>query len=157
MKSDITEEASAKISTMGVVCAFLVLFIHLPLDNDASDSAKWIHSFFAHGIGKMAVPFSFIASGYLLAGHFGEDGWYRRAVAKRVRTLWLPMILWSLLYFLRARMALPIAAIILAGRPLAANVALLPTWTEIARILAIHPFQEPYLGVFWFALSRHFC
>lgn len=145
-----TQIISNKIANLGIVCALLVLFIHLPIGKDASTSARYVYSLFSHGIGKMAVPFFFMASGYLLAGHFGEEGWHRKALAKRVRTLWLPMVLWSALFFLWGKVVLPVGANLIAGRPLLANVTFLPTWTEIARILAIHPFEEPYLGVLWF-------
>ena len=135
---------------MGIVCAFMVLFIHLPCGKDATALTKWIHSFFSHGVGKMAVPFFFVASGYLLAGHFGEDGWWRKAVKKRFRTLWVPMVVWCSLYFLWTRIALPVTANLLAGNPFWADVGIIPTWTDLTRILSAHPFYEPYLGVLWF-------
>ncbi len=58
----INPEVSAKIANMGIVCAFLVLFIHLP--TGGNDFVGW---YFSRGIDKMAVPFFFMASGYLLA------------------------------------------------------------------------------------------
>ena len=48
----------------------------------------------AHGLGKIAVPFFFLASGYFLAGHLDEDGWYGRKVKKRVFSLVIPLLLW---------------------------------------------------------------
>ena len=50
------------------------------------------------GICAIAVPFFFTASGFFLAGHFGEDGWFGQESKKRIRTLALPYFIWSTLY-----------------------------------------------------------
>lgn len=42
------------------------------------------------GICTIAVPFFFFASGFFLAGHTCEEGWYRREVGKRVVSLLVP-------------------------------------------------------------------
>ena len=145
-----TQEISNKIANMGIVCALLVVFIHLPIGENASASAWQVYSCFSHGVGKIAVPFFFGASGYLLAGHFGEVGWYGRAVFKRMRTLYVPLVIWSILFFLYGKLLLPLCANMIAGRSVSENINLSMGLGDLARILAIHPFAEPYLGVLWF-------
>ena len=49
------------------------------------------------GLCRIAVPWFFIASGYFIAGRFGESGWYGRAVSKRLRTLLVPFALWAVI------------------------------------------------------------
>lgn len=42
-----------------------------------------------------AVPFFFLLSGYFLAAHVEEPGWWGRAMLKRLRTLGVPFLVWS--------------------------------------------------------------
>ena len=42
-----------------------------------------------------AVPFFFLVSGYWLGLRTDEPHWYRRAVLKRLRTLGIPFLIWS--------------------------------------------------------------
>ena len=145
-KMKIAPDISAKISNMGIICAFMVLFIHLP----KSSPTSYVYTIFSHGLCEIAVPFFFAASGYLLAGHFNEDGWYGRAVVKRVRTLYVPMVIWCLMYFLWTYVFIPMFANVMRGGDLFANVKLHVGMGTMARLLALHPFAEPYLGVLWF-------
>lgn len=46
------------------------------------------------GIFRIAVPYFFVVSGFFLAGHIRENGWWRRACVKRVRSLLLPYLVW---------------------------------------------------------------
>lgn len=145
----IESNISAKIANMGILCAFLVLCIHAPISKEATDAARFFRAIWSHGLGKIAVPFFFVAAGFFLAGHVGEDGWWRREVGKRVRTLIVPLLLWCLIYFLIS----PIMALIanmIASRPLMTNIELIPSGNTLLRISALHPFEEPYLGVLWF-------
>ena len=41
----------------------------------------------------------FVASGFLLAGHVGEDGWWRREVGKRMKSLVIPFYVWMVISF----------------------------------------------------------
>ena len=142
----ISDAISAKIANMGIFCALLVLFIHLPHGIGKNS----IYVYFSHGWGKIAVPFFFTASGYLLAGHIGEDKWYRNAIFKRFFSLYIPMVIWCVFYFIWKNIMLPVSANIFSGRSLFTNVNIDIGFETVLRLLALHPFKEPYLGGLWF-------
>lgn len=69
------------------------------LDDSARGSALWFWETWGYfGVFLTAVPFFFLCSGYFLAGHMAEAGWWRCECMKRVRTLCVPYILWGLAY-----------------------------------------------------------
>ena len=84
------KQLSNKIASMGFVCACLVVLMHSP----ASDGYCLAVYLLKDILSMIAVPVFFIISGFLLARHCREDGWYKREVIKRIRTLLVP--LWSL-------------------------------------------------------------
>ncbi len=95
----ITEGLSNKFSNMAFLSAFLVVLIHArhgcllrnPIDN-------WAAYMICNGICTIAVPFFFCTSGFFLAGHTMKDGWWGGEIKKRLRTLLLPFVVWSLIY-----------------------------------------------------------
>ena len=144
-----TRETSDKIANMGIICALLVVFYHVP----GAGGGGWDGRIMGYAklIGKMAVPFFFMASGFLLAGCFQEKNWYCRAVLKRFRTLFVPMVFWSILYFI-FRILIAGMRNIHHGVPFFDNLVVFPHGylSDFAHIFGIHPFRQPYLGVFWF-------
>lgn len=138
---------SNKIANMGIVCAMMVVLIHLHCP-ESSASIAFVRRLLPNGVCAMAVPFFFIASGYLLAGHIGEAGWWRKALAKRIRTLLVPMLIWSVLW-MAYEILLPLMANLAHGCDLSRNLPAV-TWVEVLRLAGLHPFHEPYLGVLWF-------
>lgn len=127
----ISSESSAKFANMGFLCACLVVMMHI--------HSPWEGG----GLCAIAVPFFFLMSGYFLAGHVEEPGWYGREIRKRVRTLLIPLFVWCVLW---ALYAVPIAMLLnmRAGRELLANVP------DVARLMALDPFHQPALGVLWY-------
>ena len=107
---------SSKIAAFGFACAFLVAAIHVPqpVPSDASQPAWWLYRMTAGTFGRIAVPFYFVVAGYFLARHFGEDSWWRRETAKRLRSLFVPFALWLLLWN-AAEGALALASNVRAG------------------------------------------
>jgi hypothetical protein len=69
----------------------------------------------------MAVPYFFLASGFFLAGHVGETGWWGREVKKRIFTLLVPLVFWCVIGSLWAALWTA-GANHLAGRPLGHDI-----------------------------------
>ena len=92
----ITKEASQKIKNMGLVCACLVVGIHVdfPMIDDKLSAGWFMSNLFVEGIARIAVPFFFVVSGYFFAGHLDENGWWKREVRKRLRSLVVPYYIW---------------------------------------------------------------
>ena len=78
----IDSDTSNKMANMGFLCAIFIVLLHSGCG----------------GITSVAVPYFFLAAGYFLAGHFGEEGWWRREVCKRVRSLLVPMWIWGAVF-----------------------------------------------------------
>lgn len=108
---------------MSLACAFLVVARHAGFDGVQGSVPWWLYRLVCFGVCNIAVPFFFIASGYFLAKHFDESGWWKREVAKRIRSLLIPMFLWWGILILWA-MPFSIAANKLAGRSLLDSVPL---------------------------------
>ena len=89
-----------KIKNMSIVRAMLVPFIHVGKPLVVGSSGWWIYQFTAEGICRIAVPFFCICSGFFLARHFSDKGWYYSQVGKRVRTLIVPYLIWSVIFYL---------------------------------------------------------
>ena len=84
----ISREISQKLANLSFVLACLVVSLHIP---EVSPNAPviWIQRFFRLGVSRIAVPFFFGISGFLIAGKINPDN-YRREIVKRVRSLLIP-------------------------------------------------------------------
>lgn len=89
------ENDSKKIAALGFVCACMIVIIHASPRVVSSTFARWIIGLVgADGVCRIAVPYFFLVSGFLLAGRFSDKGWYCTAVRKRVRSIVLPYAIW---------------------------------------------------------------
>ena len=95
-----SEFISNKIKNMSIVCAMLVPFIHVGKPSIVGSSGWYVYQFTAEGICRIAVPFFCACSGYFLSKHFADKGWYVSQVGKRVKTLMVPYLLWSIFFYL---------------------------------------------------------
>lgn len=93
----VSAELSHKLANMSVVAAFMVVVLHAGGVAAQGSSGWWLQRL-ATQVCKAAVPFFFLASGFFLVGHWGEDGWYRQAISRRMRTLVLPYFIWCALW-----------------------------------------------------------
>lgn len=128
----IAVETSQKLKNMSFLCAMLVVTMHIGLSRKF-DSQYWlVGQLISEGVARIAVPFFFVVSGFFLAAHVGEPGWWRREVGKRVSTLVIPFYVWSLLFVVTS-FSLKIVADALAQRPFGESTGLLlvPTWLQI--------------------------
>jgi len=88
---------SRKIANMGLVCALLVVVIHLENVPQAVGSWAWgVHYLVRYILAVAAVPFFFLVSGYFLAARADQPGWWCKALVKRLRTLGVPYLVWCL-------------------------------------------------------------
>jgi len=144
----VSEGLSCKFKNMAIVCAILVVFIHTPLLSVKPEEPLWLLSMLIPlSISKIGVPFFFLASGYFLAGHIGENGWWKRELGKRVRTLLVPFILWNVIFILYG-MTLASIADLLAHRAFGTSFAYVKS--PVYLLLGFYPLEGPPLIATWY-------
>lgn len=91
-----TVELSHRMTTMSAICAIMIVAIHCTPIPPAGIWQWWVANMLgADGLCRIAVPWFFVASGFFLAGRWGEIGWYSQSVRKRIRTLLVPFVIWA--------------------------------------------------------------
>lgn len=148
--SKITPEWSAKFANMGLLCACMVVMRHIGLVPERGKLVWWVWQLFVSydALTMVAVPFFFLASGFFLGGHVGEEKWYSREVRKRINSLLIPFVAWNLIYFV-LMIALDYIAGIVGFHP----HILIPAHATIADLfnaVGLNPFCSPALGPLWF-------
>lgn len=95
----ISPELSSRISVLSFVCACMVVLIHVPVPSTVGSVGWYLSSIFSYGICLISVPFFLIVSGFFLGRHLDENGWYKNALRKRVKSLLIPYIIFNALYW----------------------------------------------------------
>ena len=123
----ISAETSQRIKNMGLLCACLVVGIHVNWYPDSGNACWFLHHVFRRGVCLIAVPFFFVVSGFFLAQHFEEAHWWGSAVKKRIKSLEVPFYCWTALYIM---MSAPFAIIAdhVAGRSFGTNLIWMHDW-----------------------------
>lgn len=94
----VSADLSRRMAVMSFVCACMIVAIHCTPAPLAGSWQWWVANLLgADGLCRIAVPWFFVASGFFFAGHIDEEGWYRNAICKRLRTLMIPFIAWALI------------------------------------------------------------
>ncbi|MCR5413277.1 MAG: acyltransferase [Kiritimatiellae bacterium] len=146
----IDDGLSGKLANMGLLCAFLVVFIHTPAD-ESCRGAWLIRGYFSHGLAKIAVPYFFTAAGFLLAGRFDQPGWYSSALRKRAMSLLVPLVFWCAVHYFFRNVFLPVLGNLLYGRSVFSGMFPAGFRSEDLRLVfALEPYRQPYLAVLWF-------
>ena len=148
---------SEKLVGVSFIAACFVVVLHAYANPLAAvgGATAWFVLFAGWTLPTFTVPMFFVISGYLLAvkaGNGAAEGWYGKAVKKRVRTLLGPYFLWCTLF---AVTVLPFTMLgnHLAGRALATNTCLrepvLSAW-NLARIYGGDLTAAPIDGALWY-------
>ncbi len=148
---ELDRETSLKIAAFGFVCSFLVAAIHVPqpIPADPEMPAWWLYRLTAGTFGRLAVPFYFVVAGFFLARHFGEDSWWRREAAKRLRSLLVPFVIWLLLWNAMEG-GLAAASNIRDGAP---AIEGFPSGWGLLSCFGVNPFGYPSDVPLWFVRS----
>ena len=96
MKLDgyIDKDCSARFSKMGFLSAMCIVYLHTGCAADGEVVGSSLHRMI-ETFCRVAIPWFFYAAGFFLAGRIGENGWYKKEVLKRVKTLLIPFWIWS--------------------------------------------------------------
>lgn len=140
-------ELSEKIKSFALLCTAMVVGIHVA-GYQEHGTVMWWWSRIGHcGVFLIAVPFFFTASGFFLAGHFVEFGWWRRECLKRIRSLLIPYVIWSVVAIV-LKISIIVAVNFAHGRGLLENM---PTsWRWWTRAFGVYPFCYPEVVPLWY-------
>lgn len=98
----ISASLSGKLTAVSFFSACCIVLLHAnTFYAEASPAAGWIMTFFSKFMTAFAVPMFFAISGFLIAKKTNsgqENGWFRSAMKKRVRTLLVPYFAWCTVY-----------------------------------------------------------
>ena len=98
--SDIT---SQNIRALSFICALLIVPIHASYLGQGVSMTRFercVMFVISDGVCRVAVPFFFIVSGFLLAVKFRPTKiWYGNILRKRFKSLYVPFLLWNVIYF----------------------------------------------------------
>lgn len=150
----ITEGTSQKIKNMSLLCAAFVVSIHIGLPGELGASTWLLHQLTVDGISRIAVPFFFLVSGFFLAGHIGENEWWKKEVLKRIPSLVIPFFFWSFIC-IASSIPLSIIADIISHRPFGTSiyVAHADNWL---RIFGFDMTDYPILVPLWYVRCLFF-
>jgi peptidoglycan/LPS O-acetylase OafA/YrhL len=144
----ISDETSQKIKNMSLLCAVLVVSIHVGWPHEPTLSVGWFMGEIVNRYAVIAVPFFFVVSGFFLAQHFDETGWWKREVGKRIKSLLIPFFAWSLITSVSG-ILLSVVPDLIAKRPLGTNI----TWTGgnyWLQVIGLDFTKVPVLGPLWY-------
>lgn len=154
----LSQAGSARVARLSLMAAIGVVAIHTnglrvlsPLVKKGEADVvvvmtHFVEWFLGSALAGAAVPFFFLVSGYFLAQHSEEVGWYRKALQKRVSTLLVPFICWCFLGWVND-CALSFFANLVANRPLTENMV------NVFQAFGVNVFRYPSLRSLWFLRS----
>ena len=146
----IDDRLSRKLSLMSLIAAVMVVMIHsFPASVYDYFVGRYVATAVKDSICEIAVPYFFLASGFFLASHIREAGWYRREMLKRIKTIVMPFFAWCAIY-----------GVYMVGRIIVANIcggceifANFPQGVRALSWIGLYPFGVPVYGLLWFLRS----
>ena len=94
----IDSSESERIATLSFIAACMIVVIHATPAPESGSVLWWITRFLGgDGICRIAVPYFFVVSGFLLVGRINDVNWYRSSVRKRIHSLLIPYLIWLLI------------------------------------------------------------
>lgn len=143
----VSNQTSQKIRNLSLLCSILVVTIHVEWPIDRL-SGRLMHELVANGIARMAVPFFFIVSGFFFAGHFNDNDWWKRELVKRMGSLGVPYVTWSLINLILA-LPLCIVADMIAHRDFGTSIYWMHghNWVNV---FGLDLTRGPDLGPLWY-------
>lgn len=136
----INATTSNRLAKMSFICALLVVVLHVGI------GPKWIGRTLA--LTGIAVPFFFLAAGYLFAGRMEDPAWYVRQVKSRAKSLLIPYVFWNFAYWsFIVGMAYAFAR---AGNSYGGRTVIEGLMGGRWDIIGLLPFSFPALGLLWF-------
>lgn len=104
----VSPQLSARIANASFVASLAVAFLHFVVESGQAGFDMPVRMLM-RDLCRFAVPYFFLVSGFFLSAHVGEEGWWRREALKRLRTVLVPYLVWSLAFggFMLAAVAGP--------------------------------------------------
>ena len=154
-KDDMIKENSLRIDLLKFVCAILVVSIHSWWPLGQSWSFTWIanQTVFSQGLSRIAVPFFFICSGYFLAKHLNTKAEWWAAVRKRMRTLVVPFVVWTIIGVIFVPVCLEVFNDILTGNSFGASAWKLLQEKDWIGDLGLSCWKVPGVYQLWYLRS----
>jgi len=138
---------SQKIAELSLFTTFLIVALHVHADFVPGSGAYFFYTVL-RGLAAIAVPYFCLVSGYFLAVHMGEKGWWGSALRKRVHSLLIPFFFWNvaawLFYFAFHHLAA------LKGISFGDGYVQGITPGRVAAWLGFDPFDYPMHGHYWY-------
>ena len=147
----VPQDTSKAISVFRVLATLLVVVCHT--DDVMPPYARSVAVNYLGGAFSDAnVCNFFFLSGFLLAHHFGEAGWWRRAILSRVRSFAVPYLIWCAVAFVLLGIfiesARSVHSVYISGGGLAA--AGVEACDVLRRVLGVGPLVTPCDFPLWY-------
>lgn len=91
----ISPTLSSQLTTVTFVATVLVVMCHC---DDVMTNKDGIVRYLGGVFTDANVANFFFLSGFFVARHFGEDGWWRKSILSRLRSLGIPYLAWCVVY-----------------------------------------------------------
>lgn len=137
----LSQKVSEKLRNLNFICTILIVMHHLPIQSESTQLYHWFRRFVTSG----ATLIFFAISGYLVARHIYERGWFVTLLKKRIRNLVIP-------YFMVNTLYVPFIVVYhnIFGKGSWQGGGVGFNMYSISRLYGLNPVSNPACGPFWF-------